>query len=482
LTNSCSEVWFAPVSIHEGNALTQESFKIISPVDGSTLAVLPYASTQAVDEALSCARASLASWRRTPLSERIAVVERFLDALGARRAKLAELITWQMGRPLQQADEFDRVQAQAIEMIALAPKALADVPLAGSPGIRRSMRREPKGVFLAICAWNYPLAMASDMVISALLAGNVVILKHAAQTALLADEMVRAFEESGCPKGVFQSLHLAHPLIEKMVAAGEFQGLQFIGSERGGREVLRASAAGLIAAGMELGGKDPAYVRADADVEWTVQQLVEGSFGNSGQSCCSVERIYVNRDIHDRFVECFVDAASKLKLGNPLAYPDLGPVVSVAAACRIAEEVAAAVACGAKRALSKPAGDGLAGTGAYLAPEVLISASHDMSIMRDETFGPVVPIMAVPDDEAAMALMNDSRYGLTASVWSRDIGSAQSLVARIDAGTVFVNRCDHADVLLPWGGTKASGIGRRGGPMAFDELTQVKSFHVRETP
>jgi acyl-CoA reductase-like NAD-dependent aldehyde dehydrogenase len=273
---------------------------------------------------------------------------------------------------------------------------------------------------------------------------------------------------------------MSHPLTEKLVAAGDFQGVQFIGSERGGREVLRSCAAGLMSAGLELGGKDPAYVRADANLEWTVQELVDGSFGNSGQSCCSVERIYVDRSIHDRFVECFVEATSKLKVGNPLDYPDLGPVVSTAAARRIAGEVASALAMGARRASSIPTGHTLAGIGAYLAPEVLINTSHEMSIMREETFGPVVPIMAVSGDEAALALMNDSRYGLTASVWSRDLDRARWLVDRVEAGTVFVNRCDHADVLLPWGGMKTSGLGRSWGPTTFDELTQVKSFHVRE--
>ncbi|UHQ21403.1 aldehyde dehydrogenase family protein [Lysobacter sp. 5GHs7-4] len=458
-----------------------DAFEIISPVDGRSLSVVRYARESESERALQRAQAALPGWRALGLDARLAAIEAFVAAMEARRAEFAKQVLWQIGRPLQFADELGRVRAGWERTRALAPQLLGEQVVDGGDGIRRALRREPKGIALGICAWNYPVAMAAQMAIAALAAGNAFVLKHAPQTALIAELMAECADAAGLPGGVFQVLHLPHAMVERLLSQRRFQAVQFIGSERGGRAVLAAASAGLVATGLELGGKDAAYVRADADLDWAAAQLVEGAYANSGQSCCSVERIYVDRRVYPRFVDAFVERARALRLDHPLRSPDLGPVVSAAAAQRIADEVAAAVAAGARAALAGHRAGELAGQGAYLSPEVLLDVNADMAIEREETFGPVATLTAVDGDAQALAAINASRFGLTASVWTREPQAAAGLIDAIQAGTVFVNRCDHADLHLPWGGTKASGLGRIGAGASFDEWVELKSVHVRET-
>jgi len=456
-----------------------DAFQILSPVDGRTLAALSCAREAEVERALQRAQAARAAWRRLPLERRLAALEAFVAAMEARRAEFAERVMWQIGRPQQFADELGRVRACWDETRRLAPQLLGEVALDRGDGIRRTLRREPRGIALGICAWNYPVAMAAQMATTALAAGNVFVLKHAPQTALIADLMVDAADAAGLPDGVFQALHLSHATVAGLLAQRRVHAVQFIGSERGGREVLAAASAGLVAAAMELGGKDAAYVRADADLDWSAQQLVEGAFSNSGQSCCSVERIYVERSAYPRFVDAFVERARALRLDHPLKAPDLGPVVSVEAAARIRAAVADAIAAGARSAMGGHRAGELDGHGAYVSPEVLLDVDAGMAIAREEVFGPATILAPVESDAQALSAINDSRYGLTASVWTRDPDAADDLIEAIDAGTVFVNRCDHADLYLPWGGTKASGLGRIGGAATFDDWVEYKSVHAR---
>lgn len=455
------------------------AFEIVSPADGRALAQVAYARPADIERALERARAALPGWRALALEQRLLAVEAFVAALEARRDELAELVLWQIGRPRQFADEMGRVRARWEQARQLAPRLLGEETVHGDDGIGRRVRCEPKGIALGICAWNYPVAMAAEMATTALAAGNVFVLKHAPQTALIAESMARAAVEAGLPDGVFQALHLPHAAVEDLLSRRSVQAVQFIGSERGGREVLAAASAGLVAAGLELGGKDAAYVRADADLDWSAAQLVDGAFSNSGQSCCSVERIYVQRSVYPRFVEAFVDRARALRLDHPSRSPDMGPVVSAAAAARIAGEIADAVAAGARSAMAGHRAGELAGSGAYLSPEVLLDTDAHMAIEREESFGPVVTLTPVESDAHALAAINASRFGLTASVWTRETQAAAGLIDEIQAGTVFVNRCDHADLHLPWGGTKVSGLGRIGGRASFDEWVELKSVHVR---
>jgi acyl-CoA reductase-like NAD-dependent aldehyde dehydrogenase len=459
------------------------NFQIISPVDGSTLSSVPYATADWLARALAEAKQALSTWTHTPTAERCEVVEAFVDQLERRRLELARLVTWQMGRPSQQADEMDRVRLVTNELKALAIDHFERQQLTGTPGVLRFMQREPLGICLSICPWNYPVAMSAGLVFAPLLAGNVVLFKHSPQTALIADVMQECFDAAGGPKGVFRTVHIQHDVAEELIESGEIVLLLFIGSVRGGNQVHRASTKNLVRVLLELGGKDPAYVRPDADLAQTIPELINGGFSNSGQSCCSVERLYVHEAIYIKFITEFTAHAGSVRVGNPVeAGTSMGPVVSQAAADRITEQVDAAVKAGARALVGQSYGNRRrnAGRDAYLEPVVLTDVTHEMSIMRDETFGPVVPVMRVSSDAEAVSLMNDSVYGLTASIWSEDVDAAVALGSRIDTGTFFVNRCDHADVYLPCGGKKRSGLGKSLGPAPFDALTANKAYHVRK--
>ncbi|MGQ7932320.1 aldehyde dehydrogenase family protein [Paraburkholderia sp. D1E] len=458
--------------------MNQTLFNIVTPVDGSAYGLVTYETPSQVEARLSKAERAFAGWSRTPLAERLRITSAFVDALDRSRQQFAEQVLWLIGRPAHQADEIGRAVSMMRGLIETARTKLEDAPQISDQQVRRFVRRAPRGVVLAICAWNYPVAMACDMVITSMLAGNAVILKHAPQTAPIADLMEQAYRACGAPPGVFQSVQMDHPTAEKIIASGRIQFVQFIGSVGGGQAVHRAAARSLVPVGLELGGKDPAYVRADADIEKAAIELVSGSFDNAGQSCCSVERLYVHQAIYDRFVESLVEEMRALTFGDPREKPDVGPVVSHAAASRIQQYVEGAVSAGATSIGHSAYRLGTPDT-AYIAPSALLGVTHSMPIMIDELFGPVLPIMRVEGDEMAIRLMNDSRYGLTASVWSADIDTALSIASEIDTGTCYINRCDHADDNLPWGGTKTSGIGRSHGLATFDELTSMKSFHVR---
>jgi acyl-CoA reductase-like NAD-dependent aldehyde dehydrogenase len=308
----------------------------------------------------------------------------------------------------------------------------------------------------------------------------VVILKHSAQTPLVAERYADAFKAAGLAAGVFQVLHLSHGDTEKLIAAPEVDFVAFTGSVEGGHAVQRAAASRFIGTGLELGGKDPAYVRADANLPHAIENLVDGSFFNSGQSCCAIERIYVHDSVYDRFLEGFVDLTRQYKLGNPLS-PEttLGPMVRASAADFVRKQVAEAVSRGAKAHIDPkvfPADK--VGT-AYMAPQVLSEVDHSMQVMTEESFGPVIGIMKVRSDDEAVRLMNDSRYGLTAAIWTQDEGAAIAIGDRVETGTWFMNRCDYLDPELAWTGVKDSGRGCTLSKLGFVYLTRPKSFHLR---
>jgi acyl-CoA reductase-like NAD-dependent aldehyde dehydrogenase len=455
--------------------------KIISPVDGSIYAERPLAGANAIAAAVSGARQAQRAWRATPLQERIAVCARFVDAMLARKEALGEALTWQMGRPIRYTPaEIDRLAERARTMIALAPEALADIGTEPRAGFTRFIRHEPLGVVFVIAPWNYPYLTAVNAIVPAILAGNAVILKHSAQTPLVAESFADGFAAAGLPKDVFQVLHLSHADTEKLIAAPEIDFVAFTGSVEGGHAVQRAASSRFIGTGLELGGKDPAYVRPDANLAHAVENLVDGSFFNSGQSCCAIERIYVHEAVYDRFVSGFVDLTNSYKLDNPLG-PDttLGPMVRASAADLARRQVAEAVGSGARALIDtrrfpadKP------GT-PYMAPQVLVDVDHGMQVMTEESFGPVIGIMKVRSDDEAVRLMNDSRYGLTAAIWTSDEAAAIAIGDRVETGTWFMNRCDYLDPELAWTGVKESGRGCTLSKLGFAFLTRPKSFHLR---
>jgi acyl-CoA reductase-like NAD-dependent aldehyde dehydrogenase len=416
-----------------------------------------------------------------PVAERAAICRRMAEWCVARADQLGEELSWQIGRPITQSPgEIRRgFQERALHMCSISAETLADLPVAGKDGFERFIRREPLGVVLVLAPWNYPWLTSVNAVVPALLAGNSVILKMAAQTPLVAERYAEAFKAAGLPEGVFQFLHLDHEHVARVIGDARIGYVAFTGSVGGGHAVQRAAAARFIGTGLELGGKDPAYVRADAPLGPTVENLVDGAYFNSGQSCCAVERIYVHHSVYEPFVEAFVDLTRQYRLGNPLERATtLGPMVRSDAADNVRAQIRDALNKGAKALIEVKDSNGTP----YLPPQVLVDVDHSMTVMTEETFGPVVGIQPVQDDEEAIRLMNDSRYGLTASIWTLDIAAALSIGERVETGTWFMNRCDYLDPALAWTGVKDSGRGCTLSRLGLETFTRPKSFHLKLKP
>lgn len=448
----------------------------LSPVNGREYARRPLATEAEVERALEQARRAQREWARTPLDERCATMLRFLAALEALNPDIVPEIAWQMGRPVRYGGELRSLAERVLAMVDLAPAALA--PFVAGTG--RSVLRVPAGLVLVIAPWNYPFLTAANTIVPALLAGNAVILKHSAQTPLAGERFAEAFLTAGLPEGLFANLFLSHEKTARLLGAGLVDHATFTGSVQAGRAIERAAAGSFTTLTLELGGKDPAYVREDSDVAGAVESLVDGSFYNSGQSCCGVERIYVHEALWQPFLDGFAAAASRYRLGDPLdPETSLGPMASAGGAASVREQVRQAVEAGAATHLSAQIFPADTGDGPYLMPQVLTWVDHSMAVMREETFGPAVGIMQVSGDEEAVRLMNDSAYGLTASIWTRDLEAAERLAAQVEAGTIFANRCDYLDPFLAWTGLKDSGRGASLGRYGFEAVTRPKSLHLR---
>ncbi len=458
--------------------------RVISPVDGSTVAEYPLTTDAQLEAALTAAARAQAAWARTPLEERQQLVARFVEAMLAMAEEIVPELARCMGRPVAVGGgELRGFEERARTMARLAPEALAPVMPLPRPGFTRYIRREPLGVVLVVAPWNYPYLTAVNAVVPAILAGNAVILKHATQTLPVGERFRLAMERAGAPAGLFHHLVLSHAQVERLLESGRVHHLVFTGSVEGGRRLGTLAARSLLGANLELGGKDPAYVRPDVDLDFAAEQLVDGAFFNSGQSCCAIERIYVHRQVFEPFLERFVDRVRRYVLGNPLdPRTTLGPLVSRQAAEAVRRQIQEAVAMGARPLIDPAEFPADTGDSAYLAPQVLVGVDHRMAIMREETFGPAVGLMPVADDDEALRLMNDSRYGLTAALFTRDLARAQELGERLAAGTIFLNRCDYLDPELAWTGVKDSGRGASLSRIGFEQLTRPRSFHLCHHP
>lgn len=458
-----------------------DTFKVISPIDNSCYAERNHATDAEIDRALHAATAAQKEWQQTPITERMTVCLTAISTLLARRTAVAEELSWQMGRPLRYTPgEIDGFAERGRYMARIAETTLRDIEIEDSKEITRLIKRVPHGVVLSIVPWNYPYLTAVNSIIPAMLAGNSVIIKPASQTPLTAERIIDAFANAGLPEGVLQYLFINHATTAKLIRHGAINYVSFTGSTRGGVEVETAANGCFIDVGLELGGKDPAYVRSDADIGRAVEGLVDGAFFNSGQSCCGIERIYVHKERYSEFCDAFIALVREYRLGNPL-HPDttLGPMVNAAAATRVRKQIDAAIKHGATACIDEKKFSASKTDTPYLAPQVLLDVDHSMAVMREESFGPVVGIMPVDSDATAVALMNDSPYGLTASIWSGDRDATLSLGAQLQTGTCFMNRCDYLDPALPWTGVKASGKGCSLSALAYERLTQPKSFHLR---
>jgi len=458
-----------------------DSIQCTSPVDDRLYAERLLASDAEIQLALDSATSTQRSWKQTPLAERKALCSGAIDAFVLQTDFIAEELTWQMGRPISQTpDEVAGFEERARYLIEVSEAALADIHPAEKTGFNRFIRREPLGVVLVIAPWNYPYLTAVNAVIPALLAGNSVILKHSAQTPLCAERLQQAFVDAGLPAGVFQYLHLAHSNTEKLIQTPEINFVAFTGSVSGGYAVQRAAANRFVGVGLELGGKDPSYVRHDANMEYAIATLTDGAFYNSGQSCCGIERIYVAESCFKPFVEGMVEQVKQYRLGRPDdARTTLGPMVRTGSADFVRCQINEAIAGGAKALIDSNHFEFDQPGTAYLAPQVLVNVDHTMRVMQQESFGPVVGVMPVRDDTQAIELMNDSAFGLTASVFTQDEAAALMIGEQVDTGTWFMNRCDYLDPALAWTGVKNSGRGCSLSVLGFEQLTRPKSYHLK---
>ncbi|WOI56239.1 aldehyde dehydrogenase family protein [Palleronia sp. LCG004] len=452
----------------------------ISPIDGSVFATRETLSQDEALERVSRAKRSQAAWAARPLQDRIDLVMAGVARVGEMNDEIVPELARQMGRPVRYGGEFSGFNERASHMAHIAHEALAPIEVERSDSFHRYIARVPHGLVLVVAPWNYPYMTAINSVAPALIAGNAVMLKHASQTPLVGERLARAFHEAGVPEEVFQNVFLDHDTTAALITDRAFGFVNFTGSVAGGRALERAAAGTFTGMGLELGGKDPGYVCDDADLGAAVDTLIDGAMFNAGQCCCGIERIYVHESLFDAFVEKAVGIVSAYVLGDPLdPATTLGPMAHKRFADEVRAQTAEALAQGARAHIDPsdfPADDG----GAYLMPQILTNVTHDMRVMRDESFGPVVGIMPVRDDDEAVRLMNDSAYGLTASIWTRDTGRARAIGDRIETGTVFQNRADYLDPGLCWTGCKATGRGGGLSVIGYHNLTRPKSYHLKK--
>jgi len=450
----------------------------ISPIDGSVLATRETLSAGDARDVLAESRAAQAAWAARPLEERIRLVMAGVDALGAMNDEIVPELARMMGRPVRYGGEFGGVHERASHMAGIAREALADIEISDDGAFHRYIRRVPHGVVFVVAPWNYPYMTAINTVAPALIAGNAVVLKHATQTLLAGERMARAFHDAGVPGAVFRNMFLDHDTTAALISEARFDFVNFTGSVGGGKRMERAAAGTFTGLGLELGGKDPGYVMEDADPARAADGLIDAAMFNSGQCCCGIERIYVQESLFDAFVERAVEIARGYSLGDPLdSETTLGPMAHRRFSDEVRAQIAEAVAAGATAHVANfPADDG----GTYLTPQILTGVTHDMRVMRDESFGPVVGIMPVRDDAEAVRLMNDSPFGLTASLWTNDAARAARVGDAIETGTVFMNRADYLDPALCWTGCKATGRGGALSVIGYHNLTRPKSYHLKK--
>lgn len=452
--------------------------KCISPIDGSVYAERETLSNDAALEAVARARRAQKAWAARPLQERVDLVMGALKEIENSTDRMTEELAHQMGRPVRYGGEFGGLQERTSHMAKIAADALAPTIIEDSDAFSRKIMREPHGVVFVVAPWNYPYMTANNTIAPALIAGNAVILKHASQTILVGEHLADAYRAAGVPEDVFQNVVLSHDTTSALIADNAFDFVNFTGSVGGGQAMERAAAGTFTGVATELGGKDPAYVRADANLDAAVDGVMDGAMFNAGQCCCGIERIYVHESLYDAFVEKAVAWVNNLNLGNPLEEATtLGPMANVRFANEVRAQIDEAVAAGAKAHIEKmPSDDG----GAYLTPQVLTGVTHEMRVMRDESFGPVVGIMPVKDDEEAIALMNDSQFGLTAAIFTADADAAEAIGQRLETGTVFMNRADYLDPALCWTGCKQTGRGAGLSELGYHALTRPKSYHLKK--
>ena len=450
----------------------------ISPIDGEIFAKRNTLSLKDAKDKVQLLRAAQKAWSARPLAERISLVMEGVDAVGKMNDQIVPELAQMMGRPIRYGGEFGGFKERAQYMSEIAEEALQDIEISNDSSFKRYIRRIPHGLVFVVAPWNYPYMTAINTIAPALIAGNVVALKHATQTLLVGERLVDAFISVGIPEDVFINMYLDHDTTSRLIEENSFDFVNFTGSLRGGIEMERAAAGTFTPVGTELGGKDPGYVMEDADLDAAVETLIDGAMFNSGQCCCGIERIYVVESLYEKFLQKAINIVENYKLGNPLE-PEttIGPMANKRFSDEVRLQINEAIELGATAHIEIFKNDD---AGTYVTPQILTGVDHNMRIMNDETFGPVVCIMPVSSDEEAISLMNDSEFGLTASLWTKDVGRAEKIADQIETGTVFLNRADYLDPALCWTGCKNTGSGGGLSIIGYHNLTRPKSYHLKK--
>jgi acyl-CoA reductase-like NAD-dependent aldehyde dehydrogenase len=449
--------------------------KILNPATGALLSEFPELDAASIQAAVERARIFQPAWAARPVSERLEIFRRFRALLVERKEKLARTLTAEVGKPITQSrNEIEGTLGRIDFFLENVPKVLREESVLKEQKLEERITLEPLGIIANISAWNYPYYVGSNVFLPALMTGNAVLYKPSEYATLTGFEIMNLLGEAGLPDSLFTLLPGGGGIGAELLKA-RIDGVFFTGSYATGKKIAESVAGRMIRVQLELGGKDPVYVCDDVDVQAAAEATADGAFYNAGQSCCAVERIYVHRKIYEPFVAAFLKTVQGFKIGDPTdAATYIGPLARAAQIPILENQVADAVSKGARLAAG-----GKRMKGNYFEPTVLLDATHAMKVMQDESFGPIIGIMAVDDDDEALKLMQDTPYGLTAGVYSKDRVRAERLLSRINAGSAYWNCCDRVSPRLPWSGRGHSGIGSTLSTYGIHSFLQPKAWHLR---
>ncbi|MBA3709153.1 MAG: aldehyde dehydrogenase family protein [Planctomycetes bacterium] len=451
---------------------------VVNPATGATVREIPEDTPETISAAFARARAAQKVWARTALADRKRRIARFRELVAAAKDDLAHTLTRETGKPIAQArNEIGGFDARLDFFLTHIDAAIADqvVLKDAAKKLEERIAHEPLGVIANISAWNYPWFVGGNVFVPALLTGNAVLYKPSEFATCTGLAIAALLREAGVPEDVFIPV-VGGGVVGAALTELPLNGVFFTGSYATGARIATAVAARMVKCQLELGGKDPVYVCDDVDVAAAAAATADGAFYNAGQSCCAIERLYVHQSILPRFIDEFAKVVNAFAIGDPLDDATyIGPITRPAHITVLEHQIADAKAKGARVLCG---GARIARQGSYFAPTVLVDVDHTMAVMRDETFGPIIGIMAVSDDSEAIRLMNDSTYGLTAGVYTRDGARARAILAHVNSGTAYWNCCDRVSPRLPWTGRGWSGIGSTLSVAGITAFTQPKAWHL----